>query len=178
VTQRYLALLRGVNVGGHTVKMDRLRDLFADLGLDHVRTYIASGNVFFDTDEAPDALAPRVEEHLAQVLGFEVPTILRTPEEVAAVLEGAPFKGITPAPDERFCVTFTREVIPSGVAPPMASPSGDMEIVGVGDRVAYVVWRIRNGRPPSSNFAERTLPAPATTRFYHTLAKILDASRG
>lgn len=173
---RHIALLRGVNVGGHTVKMDRLRALVADLGLANARTYIAIGNVFFNTDEPSEVLAPRIEAHLAQSLGFEVPVILRTPDVVAAVLEDAPYRGVEPAADERFCVTFTREAIPASLTAPASSTSGDMEIVGLGDRVAYVTWHIRNGRPPSSNFAERTLPAPATTRFYHTLRKILDAS--
>lgn len=46
---RYIALLRAINVGGHTVKMDRLRTLFAQVGLANVETFIASGNVIFDT---------------------------------------------------------------------------------------------------------------------------------
>ena len=44
----YIALLRGINVGGHTVKMERLRGLFGELGLERVRSYIQTGNVFFE----------------------------------------------------------------------------------------------------------------------------------
>ena len=46
---RYVAFLRAINVGGHVVKMDRLRNLFEALGFSGVRTFIASGNVLFDS---------------------------------------------------------------------------------------------------------------------------------
>ena len=47
---QYIAFLRGINVGGHRVKMDRLRAIFAELGLKDVSTFIASGNVLFSTE--------------------------------------------------------------------------------------------------------------------------------
>ncbi|HEV2405968.1 MAG TPA: DUF1697 domain-containing protein, partial [Ktedonobacterales bacterium] len=76
---RYIALLRGVNVGGHVVKMERLRALFAELGLSNVRTYIQSGNVFFDTEQTDRvALTASIEEHLRAALGYAVPVFLRT----------------------------------------------------------------------------------------------------
>src|SRR5579872_787535 len=75
---RYIAFLRGINVGGHTVKMERLRQLFTELGLAHVRTYIQSGNVFFETTDSDRArVTGTIEEHLHKVLGYEVPVFLR-----------------------------------------------------------------------------------------------------
>ena len=72
---RYIALLRGINVGGHQVKMDALRGHFADLGLANVGSYIQSGNVFFDSDEADRyALQARIEDRLRAALGYAVPT--------------------------------------------------------------------------------------------------------
>src|SRR5512146_2301016 len=69
---RYIALLRGVNVGGHMVKMERLRALFAELGLDGVRTYIQSGNVFFEAADGDRAeLTRAIERHLRAALGLE-----------------------------------------------------------------------------------------------------------
>ena len=83
---RYIAFLRGINLGGHNVKMDRLRVLFEELGLGDVTTFIASGNVIFDSDERDaDTLADRIEAHLAQALGYDVPTFLRTDVELARV---------------------------------------------------------------------------------------------
>jgi uncharacterized protein (DUF1697 family) len=83
---RYVALLRAINVGGHTVKMIDLRRHFESLGLTRVSTFIASGNVIFESKaRAVDALERRIERHLEAVLGYEVGTFIRTPQELAAV---------------------------------------------------------------------------------------------
>lgn len=84
---RYVALLRGINVGGHRVKMDRLREIFEELPVSDVSTFIASGNVLFsaDSDEAAE-LEATIGAHLADRLGYEVPTFLRTPRDLEDVL--------------------------------------------------------------------------------------------
>jgi len=90
--QRFVAFLRAINVGGHTVKMDRLRGLFESLGLANVATFIASGNVLFD---APAKEARKLEiqiaGHLQEALGYEVATFLRSAAEVAAAAAYQPF---------------------------------------------------------------------------------------
>ena len=86
-----VALLRGINVGSHVVKMDRLRALFEGLGFDAVRTFIASGNVIFSTNaRGVPALERKIERHLGGALGFEVPTFLRTAGELGAVARYQP----------------------------------------------------------------------------------------
>ena len=89
---RWIALLRAINVGGHTVKMERLRTLFVDLGFANIATFIASGNVIFEA-AASDAqtLERRIEQHLQHSLGYAVATFLRTPAELAAVAQHQPF---------------------------------------------------------------------------------------
>lgn len=79
---RYVAFLRAINVGGHTVKMDRLRELFEDMGLRSVETFIASGNVLFDSGANPAPLEARIERQLERALGFPVAAFLRTAGEV------------------------------------------------------------------------------------------------
>ena len=89
---RYVALLRAINVGGRTVKMDRLRALFEEMGFRKVETLIASGNVLFDT--AARSAAPiekKIEAHLFKTLGYDVETFVRTPAELAAVCALQPF---------------------------------------------------------------------------------------
>lgn len=84
---RYITFLRGLNVGGHRVKMDRLRTLFEELDLEDVSTFIASGNVVFSTEaDDVDVLRRRIESHLADALGYEVPAFIRSPAELAAVV--------------------------------------------------------------------------------------------
>ena len=83
---RYIAFLRAINVGGHTVKMDRLREIFESLGFANVETFIASGNVVFETltrDVA--ALETRIATALQAALGFEVATFIRTAAELARI---------------------------------------------------------------------------------------------
>ena len=89
---RYIAFLRAINVGGHTVKMDRLRSLFEELKLKNVETFIASGNVIFDTTSSEEAaLTARIERHLEKALGYSVATFLRTPAELDRIREYEPF---------------------------------------------------------------------------------------
>ena len=92
---RYAALLRGLNVGGHRVKMDHLRSLFEELGFSAVSTFIASGNVLFEAaaGDAAAALEARIEAHLETALGYAVATFLRTPQEMAAAAGLDPFPG-------------------------------------------------------------------------------------
>lgn len=86
--RRYVAFLRAINVGGHTVRMDRLRQLFEEIGFGDVATFIASGNVIFDARVADERkIEQKVEEHLARTLGYEVATFVRattTLDEIAA----------------------------------------------------------------------------------------------
>jgi uncharacterized protein (DUF1697 family) len=83
---RYVALLRGINTGGHRVKMDRLRELFKEIRFDDVQTFIASGNLIFSADEVdPGTLEDEIRDHLECALGFPVPTFLRTLPELAEV---------------------------------------------------------------------------------------------
>jgi uncharacterized protein (DUF1697 family) len=89
---RYIAFLRAVNVGGHIVKMDHLRGLFVALGASNVETFIASGNVIFESAEKDaQALEKKIEGHLRKALGYEVATFLRSVPELAAVARYEPF---------------------------------------------------------------------------------------
>lgn len=93
---RYVALLRAINVGGHTVKMERLRTLFGELGLENIETFIASGNVLFDASaRSIAALEKRIERHLHAALGYEVATFVRPVAALKDVLACHPFQRAT-----------------------------------------------------------------------------------
>jgi uncharacterized protein (DUF1697 family) len=89
---KYIAFLRAINVGGHTVNMDRLRQLFESLGFAKVETFIASGNVVFETSSqnAP-ALERKIEKTLQDALGYEVVTFIRTVAELEQIANYKPF---------------------------------------------------------------------------------------
>lgn len=90
---RYVAFLRGMNLGGRRIKNEELRRHFEEMGLEEVATFRASGNVVFATPkrEAEEKLAKRVEAELGERLGYEVPVFLRSVEEVAAIAAREPF---------------------------------------------------------------------------------------
>ncbi len=89
--QRYCAFLRAINVSGHTVKMDKLRTLFTEIGFANVATYIASGNVIFETPATSTGkLEAQIERHLQQALGYAVITFVRTVPELAAIADDTP----------------------------------------------------------------------------------------
>lgn len=89
---RYVALLRAINVGGHVVRMEQLRDVFSGLGFSNVETFIASGNVLFSSPETDvEALERRAESGLRRALGYDVATFIRTPEQLQAIAGHRPF---------------------------------------------------------------------------------------
>src|SRR5579862_2676169 len=90
--QRYIAFLRAVNVGGRVIKMEALRAAFEGLGFKRVETFIASGNVIFETRSASDeTLRLKIEARLRETFGYEVATFVRTDSEVVAVAAYQPF---------------------------------------------------------------------------------------
>lgn len=93
---RYVAFLRGINLGRRRPAMSELKALFEQLRLAEVATFIASGNVIFST-AAKDtaALERRIEKHLEKSLGYPVDTFIRSEAEVAAIASSSPFATIT-----------------------------------------------------------------------------------
>ncbi|MGE6256745.1 DUF1697 domain-containing protein [Heyndrickxia sporothermodurans] len=88
----YVALLRGINVGGHNkIKMADLRKSFEALGLTKVKTYIQSGNVLFESNDGEEALRKRIESQIEADFGFSIHVILRTAVELQSILEQCPF---------------------------------------------------------------------------------------
>jgi uncharacterized protein (DUF1697 family) len=87
----YVAFLRAINVGGHVVKMDQLKAQFETLDFSNVSTFIASGNVIFESETHSAQLEPRIERHLRDWLGYAVGTFLRTELEVASIAAHEPF---------------------------------------------------------------------------------------
>ena len=97
----YLALLRGINVGGaKKVPMKELRALFEGLGHESVLTYLQSGNVVFESrSRTPEKLAAEIEDAVAKTFDLEVSVIIRTRAELDRVAGGNPFptKGAKPS---------------------------------------------------------------------------------
>ena len=92
-TKTYVALLRGINVGGkNKIAMAELKSLFASLGFEDVVTYIQSGNVVFrSASDDADALSVKIEREIAALSGIKPAVLLRTPKELATIAERNPY---------------------------------------------------------------------------------------
>jgi uncharacterized protein (DUF1697 family) len=175
----YIALLRGINVGGHTVKMDVLRGLFAELGFTQVRSYIQTGNIFFESEEVDrQTLRQKIEKHLEKSLGFNVAVCIRTVDELEEIIRLDPFKGRDLTPDTRFAITFLADAVDEILKVPQKTPDGAYELIKMTPTELFVIWHLKNGRPGNSyGFLEKSLNTQGTTRFWHTTAKILKAAK-
>jgi uncharacterized protein (DUF1697 family) len=172
---RYIAFLRGINVGGHKVKMDDLRKWFQVLDLDNVATFIASGNVIFETGKTkPATLTARIERQLQDELGYEVRTFLRTDAELARIADREPFADLEPADGDSRYIAFLYKRPSTAAAETVTALSNDTDRVVVHDRELY--WHVR-GRMADSTLGppilEKALGSvPATVRNLNTVQRL------
>lgn len=88
----FMAFLRGINVGGnHIVKMAELKRTLEEAGMLRVQTYIQSGNILFESNEASNELEAKFERTLAKAFGFPMPTMIRSAEEMKDIMRRCPY---------------------------------------------------------------------------------------
>jgi len=170
---RWVALLRAINVGGHVVKMEKLRTAFEELGFTDVETVIASGNVLFSTStRSVSALESRIERHLAAELGYEVATFIRSPDDMQAVAEFDPFPGEVHE-GHTLSIAFLKQHPGDEVAERLRGMRTDYDELLVHGRELY--WLAR-GRSSDSTVwrtpMEKILGGPATSRNVTTVRKL------
>jgi uncharacterized protein (DUF1697 family) len=171
----YLALLRGVNVGGkNKLPMKELSELFTAAGCADVRTFIQSGNVVFRASAAATAKVPvQVGAKITERFGFRTPIVLRSAEQLRAVVAGNPFLQMG-VPEETLHVMFLadspRDQAVAGLDP-NRSP-GDTYIV----RGAEIFLQLPNGAGQSkltNAYFDSKLATIGTSRNWRTVTKLL-----
>ncbi len=171
---RYIAFLRAINVGGHTVKMETLRELFSNLGFSNVETFIASGNVIFESKTAADrVLENEIEKLLESALGYGVDTFVRTAGEVHAVSVYKPFDDELLKSAQALNIAFLHETLsPSAVETVMGFRT-EIDEFHVRGREVYWLCRTRQSDSTFTNKPfERAIQSPATFRSAKTIAKL------
>jgi uncharacterized protein (DUF1697 family) len=172
---KYVAFLRAINVGGHTVKMEYLRALFETLGFTGVETFIASGNVIFDsTSRSTRALEKKIESCLLEALGYEVATFVRSTTELANIAQHKPF------PDSELSAAFHALYIGFMASEPSAtakkkllSLATKMDAFHVKGREVYWLCRVKaSDSEISGALLAKTLGMPATLRNSTTVKKM------
>jgi uncharacterized protein (DUF1697 family) len=174
-----VALLRGVNVGGHNqIRMDALRTLCESLKLRDVQTYVQSGNVVFRTDERDlPSLARRLEDAIERRVGFRPAVILRTASELKDVIARNPFAGRPDIEPGKLLVVFL-------AGEPTAEARGDVlkikanpEEFTIDGREVYIYYPDGQGRSKLSWVAiERKLGTPGTGRNWNTVTRLMEVA--
>jgi uncharacterized protein (DUF1697 family) len=171
---RYVALLRGINVGGHlTIKMDGLRKLFESLGLDDVSTYIQSGNVLFSTDETDrEKLSPLLERSLYSATGREVTVFVMTRPELDAAASHNPFE-----PElhdlEQNCVLMFLSKEPETVrVEKLMSIQGQVYRFHLWKKVLYYAYDKKDAMKRKTIDFERVLGVSGTSRSWKVVNKL------
>ena len=167
----YIALLRGVNLVGKTsLRMADLKDIAGKLGLQNVRTYIASGNLLFTSDEGEEKLRQMLERELQGHMSKEVRVMLRTADEMDAVVRANPF---TDRPGNNVQVFFMNEPPPTDLDSSIRNRAGD-ERVAPGTREVFVAY----GEKGIGRSRIRIPAAEAgTARNMNTVAKLAALAR-
>lgn len=175
-TATWIALLRGINVGGaKRVPMARLRELVAGLGYGRVRTYVQSGNVVFDgaADEDAAAVADRLAEAVAAAFGFPVDVVVRSRDELAAVVAANPYPDADAAPTRLHVVFCDRAIDPAALAG-LDLAAFAPESCTVAGREMYLWTPGGFGRSRlADQLGRATRDAVATARNWRTLTRLL-----
>ena len=172
---RYIAFLRAINVGGHTVKMDHLRRLFENCGFTNVETFIASGNVIFDAEsEVPQSMERQIEQALQESLGYEVSTFVRTPSELADIAAYRPFPDFKlQAPETTLYISFLPEKPARNTQQKLDGYQTAVDEFHIHRRELYWLRRVKFSDPayPIPQFA-MALSMPSTMRNVTTVRKL------
>jgi uncharacterized protein (DUF1697 family) len=167
----YVALLRGVNLTGkNTVKMADLKAIADAIGLGSARTYIASGNLLFLSNDREAQLRSALEERLRKELGYDVRVMLRTGEELTRILDANPF---AEAPGHSVQTFFLNEPPPANLFATIRNQADD-ERIAIGRREIFVAYGERGiGR------SRLRIPAAenGTARNMNTVAKLAELAR-
>lgn len=171
----YVALLRGVNVGGQRrLAMDELRDLFVSEGAQAVETYLQSGNVIFRCGAAPIRLVANLERKIGSKFGVGVSIIVRTPAELSKVLAQNPFVR-SGADTGHLHVTFLSKTPVRNRVSQLERVATGADRFAVAGRQVYLYCPNGYGRTKLSNaFFERHLELDATTRNWRTVTKLAE----
>jgi uncharacterized protein (DUF1697 family) len=171
---RFVALLRGVNVGTIKVTSKELAAMARRIGLDEVRTVLASGNLLFSSDDAPSTLAPRIEGALRETFGYDAWIVLTTADHVADVVGAYPFDADREGHQDYAVFASDAAVLDEIVEATAALPDGD-ERTAPGDGVVY--WQCPKGSTLKTPFAKLIAKAryrsTTTNRNLRTLRKLV-----
>ncbi|MCP4975949.1 MAG: DUF1697 domain-containing protein [Maribacter sp.] len=175
----YIALLRGINVGGHKkIKMADLRLLFEGLGYKDVMTYIQSGNVVFKSDvNGIRKLENQISEAIKSNYGFEVPVLVKTRTEINKILGNNPFKDPEDLANNKVYFVLLKEIPHRDDIEMTSKIIFENEKFVISRECVFIRYDVGAGKAKCGiNFFESKLKVASTSRNYRTMTKLLELS--
>lgn len=171
---RYLSFLRAINVANRTVKMDSLKQIFISLGFSNVTTFIASGNVIFETEETNHALLEKTISHqINNVLGYEVANFVRTNIEINNIVNYISSKKIVNNSFESINIAFLAKTPDEVVIRKLMSFKTEIDDFLIHEREIYWLCKKKQSESSFSNaILEKIIQQASTLRGYNTIRKI------
>ena len=176
MTRRYVALLRGINVGGkHKVPMKDLTRIVEDVGCRDVSTYIQSGNVLFSASPAFAKRAPRlIQAAIVRQLGIEIPVVVRSAAELEQVLRNNPFLGKTRETHCLYVAFLTTTPTRTQIAALDTQLSAPDRFTVVGDTVFLSLQNGVARTKLTNNYFDAKLTTTSTVRNWNTVQKLFE----
>jgi uncharacterized protein (DUF1697 family) len=172
---RYVALLRGINIGPRNrIAMPALREALAAAGFEDVRTYVQSGNVALGSRARADSVRRKVERVVAESFGLEIPVVVRTRAELAAVVRRNPLAEVATEP-KRYQVSFLETKLPAGMLKELEAVAAPGEQVVAHGREIYAWHPAGVARSKLwAKLAGKGLGVTATARNWTTVEALLE----
>jgi uncharacterized protein (DUF1697 family) len=169
----YVALLRGVNVGQNILRMERLRELCAEMKLKNARTYVQSGNIVFEGTKTAEHWCQALEHRLAGETRLPVTVIVKTMAEIGKVIAENPFLRERGIDVTKLHVTFLEQAPEGSTVEALGKIKAGPDRFRWIERQVYLYCPEGYGRTKLSNSAiERALAVRATTRNWNTVNKL------
>ena len=171
---RLIAFLRAINVGGHVVKVEKLRDCFREPGFSNVETFIASGNVIFESERTDEKkLEKKIEDHLLKSLGYPVAAFIRTAAEVAEIARHKPFSETDLSAAPTLVVGFLKDPLSSYSQKSLSGLATDIDAFSIKGREIFWLCRKKQSESKFSNAVfEKRLSLQSTFRSFSTIVNI------
>jgi uncharacterized protein (DUF1697 family) len=177
--QRRIVLLRGINLGARNrIAMPALRELLEADGLKEVTTYLQSGNVVLSSTAKPETVARRVRRVIADGLGLDIEVVVRTRDELAAVVERDPLGDVAEDP-KRYQVTFLSTALADDVVEKLSGLTAQRERFAAYGRELYA-WHpdgVGSSKLAVALSGAR-LGVTATARNWTTVVNLLEMADG
>ncbi len=173
----HLALLRGINVSGHNmIKMDALKTALERIGFSNVSTYIQSGNVFVDSDEAHGAsVGFKIKQEIFKELGLEVPVVVISKEDLEACLKNNPYLKEKDCDTKKLYVAFISKELSNGALNDLKISQFKPDEAAIDQSRIYIKYAVGAGKTRlDQKYIEKKLNVVATIRNWNTVTTLLE----